>query len=352
MSTSYSPHFPIANLKFANALQSIPQSIPPIWFMRQAGRYHSHYRKLKEKYTFLELCKNPQLSAEVALGPILEFDFDVAILFSDLLFPLDALGMGLDYLPGPKLSHHLSQEKDVLSLRSLGDALPFLEFQKTALQLTRNILPKHVSLIGFIGGPWTLFTYAAIGKHEGNLSFAKTQTKLAEAFYEKILPLLKENLRIQMEGGAEIVMVFDTAAGDLDPISFQSLVIRPLQELCDLFPNRVGYYAKGTTHHQMQLLETVQGLAGFGIDHRFSLNKVFKEKRNTGFLQGNFDQSLLFLDRSQLNLALDQYLKPLKELSPVERRGWISGLGHGVLQHTPEDNVKFMIDKIRETFHD
>ena len=97
----------MTNQRFRKALQGEPQKIPPIWFMRQAGRYHRHYQSLRKVHSFKELCKNPKLAAQVALGPIEDFDFDVAILFSDILFPLEALGMGLEYNPGPRLSFRL-----------------------------------------------------------------------------------------------------------------------------------------------------------------------------------------------------------------------------------------------------
>ncbi len=342
--------FFIRNEKFSNALKQIPQSIPPIWFMRQAGRYHTHYRKLKEKYSFLELCKNPELAAEVALGPILEFDFDVSILFSDLLFPLEAMGFGLEYAPGPKLSFHIRNKTDILGLKNLEDALPHLMFQKKAMELTRERLPQNVSLIGFLGGPWTLFTYAASGKHEGNLSFPKSNPQLFHLFLEKMLPLLLENIKLQLEGGAEIIMILDTAAGDLNLANFFDYAIEPLKTFCEKYPGRIGYYSKGTSNDQHLLIEQVKGLAGYGLDHRYDLTKVLKSKKHKGFVQGNFDQSLLFLDKPELKKALDAYLQPLKLISKEERSGWVSGLGHGILQFTPEDNVKLMIDKIRETF--
>ena len=100
----------MSNKNFENALKRVNQSIPPIWFMRQAGRYHSHYQKLKEKYTFEQLCKTPELAAEVACGPIKEFDFDVAILFSDILFLLEGLGLGLKFNPGPIFSQYVNKE--------------------------------------------------------------------------------------------------------------------------------------------------------------------------------------------------------------------------------------------------
>jgi len=347
---SLAPTFTFANKKFENAINGTPQKTPPIWFMRQAGRYHSHYRKLKEKYTFLELCKEPELAAEVALGPVKEFGFDVSILFSDLLFPLEAMGMGLEYNPGPILSHQLSSEKDVQALNEVEDSLPHLVFQKKALQLTREILPKDVSLIGFLGGPWTLFTYATLGKHEGNLSRSKSNPYLIQMFYKKIVPLLKENLRLQLEGGAEMVMILDTAGGDLSPDWFADLVVPPVSELASTFPGRIGYYAKGSTLDHLHLLKPISGLGGIGVDHRFSIEVLLKQKVSPGFLQGNFDQSLLFLSKDDFKKTFQNYLEPIKKLSIEERKGWVSGLGHGILPSTPEENIKLMVEMIREEF--
>jgi uroporphyrinogen decarboxylase len=343
-------NFKIINPIFENAVKRIPQKTPPIWFMRQAGRYHSHYRKMKEKYSFLELCKNSDLAAEVALGPVAEFGFDVSILFSDLLFPLEAMGMGLEYSPGPILSHKIQSLDDVNRLRSVDDAITGIEFQKEAVQKTREILPSHVSLIGFLGGPWTLYTYASVGKHEGNMAFSKSNPTITDAFFTKLMPLLKENLRLQIEGGAEVVMILDTSGGDLSPALFQKYVAKPLVDLCSLYPGRVGYYARGSTADQLQLLRDIPGLAGVGVDHRFSMETVMKKKLSPGFIQGNFDQSLLFLDKAHFQTELMTYLEPIRQLSLEDRAGWVSGLGHGILPGTPESNVRTMIDTIREVF--
>src|SRR5436309_5438015 len=149
----------IGHARLHNALARRPQSTPPIWLMRQAGRYHKHYQALREKYSFMDLCKRPELAAEVALGPVLDFDFDAAILFSDLLFPLEALGMGLEYTDrGPQLGTQLDEDS-ILRLRSVADAWPHLQFQGDAMRATRERIPNDRSLIGFVGGPWTLFVY-------------------------------------------------------------------------------------------------------------------------------------------------------------------------------------------------
>src|ERR1700704_2563846 len=207
----------IGNPRFQNALARSPQSTPPVWLMRQAGRYHKHYQALRQKYSFMDLCKQPELAAEVALGPVLDFDFDAAILFSDLLFPLEALGMGLDYTDrGPQLGWHLD-EKTLPRLRSIEDALPHLLFQGEAMRATRERLPSDRSLIGFVGGPWTLFVYAVEGSHKGSLLKSKKLIRLFPRFCDTMVPLLARNIELQLERGAEVVMIFDTAAGELAP---------------------------------------------------------------------------------------------------------------------------------------
>ena len=148
----------IYNEKFKNALNHIPQKTPPIWFMRQAGRYHSHYQNLKKNYSFEELCKNPELASDTALGPINDFDFDVAILFSDILFPLEALGMSLKYDPGPIFKNYIDKN-NYHELISSEEAIKKMKFQEEALLSTRDSLPNNKSLIGFVGGPWTVLSY-------------------------------------------------------------------------------------------------------------------------------------------------------------------------------------------------
>jgi len=339
----------MSNEKFYNALNRIPQNCPPIWFMRQAGRYHKHYQNLRSKHSFIELCKNPKLAAEVALGPIEDFDFDVSIMFSDLLFPLEALGMGLEYSPGPKLNWHLN-ETNISKLLDPNLAAKDLEFQKEVLIETRRRLPAEKSLIGFVGGAWTLFTYAVEGGHNGNMIKSKSSLGLWGSFNEHLLPLLKQNIKWQLDGGAEIVIIFDTSAGTLSSDLFAELVVPTLQLLANEFPGKLGYYGKPlTTDHYALLQNDKLFLAGMGFDHRFSMSSAL-QLNNKGFSQGNFDQSLLFLDHDNFAKTLAKYLQPLSELSPEKRKGWVCGLGHGVLPQTPEENVHYFVKTLRSMF--
>ena len=208
----------MTNILFENALKRNIQKTPPIWFMRQAGRYHSHYRKLKEKYTFEELCKTPDLAAEVAFGPIQEFDYDIAILFSDILFILEGLGLELKFDPGPKFNSYINSE-NINDYNNIDRGIEHMQFQFEAIKITKEKLPNNKSLIGFVGGPWTLSKYAF-----GNNNSDLIDTKMNLKFISKILlPLLKKNIQLQLNAGAEVVMVFDSSLYDLDEINFHEI---------------------------------------------------------------------------------------------------------------------------------
>lgn len=342
----------MSNIYFKNALSGVEQDRPPVWFMRQAGRYHNHYQNLKKTYSFVELCKQPELAAQVALGPVQEFDFDVAILFSDILYPLEALGMGLDYNPGPQLDWHLDRS-NFKKLNSTPNAEEFMSFQKQAMLATRDILPKDKSLIGFVGGPWTLFTYAIEGSHKTRLKKVKENLFLFEEFAKIITPFLIENIQLQLEGGAEMVMIFDTAAGDLSPEIFQKLVQPQIEILFEAFPRTLGYYSQKTHFNTIKPLLNNNKAAGFGFDHSWHLKDVFDYKlqnQQNYFVQGNFDQTMLYLDFNDFKKVLEPYLNKIKKMPKSLRAGWVCGLGHGVLPETPEKNVKYFVERVREVF--
>lgn len=342
--------------KFKKALRRAEQNVPPIWFMRQAGRYHKHYQKIRARHEFIEMCKNPELAAEVTMGPIEDFDYDVAILFSDLLFPLEALGMGLRYEPGPKLDQALTLAS-MKKLKSVEEAVEGLKFQGDAMRIIRERLPQEKSLIGFVGGPWTLFTYAISPIDEKRPAFfannaiaAKSDLEFFAHFSELMLELLGENIHLQLEGGADVVMIFDPAAGDLSPSLFHHFVTPGIARLAKKFSGQVAYYSKETNiDHLGPHLLNLKDLAGIGVDHRQNLSELLV-RRTTGFVQGNFDQALLFAEPSVLKKRLLEYLVPFKNMEPKARAGWVCGLGHGVLPQTPEDNVRLFIDVVREEF--
>jgi uroporphyrinogen decarboxylase len=335
---------------FTRVLAGDAPAAPPVWMMRQAGRYQQSYQALRRQHSFETLCREAELAAEVTLAPIREFDFDAAILFSDLLFPLEALGFGLSYDAGPpKLDQQLSLEL-CDRFRPTAEAASRLTFQRDAMAAARALLPPEKALLGFVGGPWTLFVYAMEGTHAGPLARSKTAEDLYAAFARHIVPLLIDNIRLQFDGGADLVMVLDTAAGELPPAMFHRLTAPHLAQLADAFPGRLGYYGKGLHPAHVADRAWMSRWAGVGYDARWEMSHVLTRPYRTGFAQGNFDPALLTADAPVFRRALDEFLSPMAALSPSERRGWICGLGHGVLPGTPERNVRAFVDTVRERF--
>jgi len=347
---------------FRRALAGEPSRVPPIWLMRQAGRYHTHYQVLRAVHSFDTICRTPELAAQVALGPIEDFDFDAAILFSDLLYPLDALGLRVSYDRGrPAVDGPLTFERLEL-FRSMEEALSRLAFQRDAVCLTRARLSSCKGLIGFIGGPWTLFVYAVEGSHAGPLSRAREAVALYNGFAARIVPLLIESVRQQLQAGADIVMMFDTAAGALPPDVYSGDVARDVRAIATAHPGRVGYYARdfSDAHQAAAGFDTIP-LAGVGLDmHRDlagalrnanrSLPAVAPSAKVGGFIHGNMDPPALLRTGASLEQALERFVAPLRALGAETRRGWMCGLGHGVLPGTPEDSVRRFVTFIRETF--
>jgi len=319
--------------------------------MRQAGRYQKTYRSLRETYKFEQLCKEPELSAKVGFNAVDEFDFDLCILFSDILFPLEALGMGLKYDPAPILDWHLDTKSDFKKFIRPDEAIEALSFQKDCIKATREALRKDKSLIGFVGGFWTLFGYAVEGSHKGHMIEAKKRRELFTTFTnEYMYPLIEMNVQMQLDAGAELVMVFDTALGEVDPVFYKEQIYPFIKKLTNKFNNKLGYYTKGTTQDYFDQSFYELPLLGVGWDHRWSLPRILEENAYKGFKQGNFDQALLHQDLSSLKVSLKSYLSSFDNLSLEQLTGLVMGLGHGVLPKTPEDNVKYFVNEVRNYF--
>jgi uroporphyrinogen decarboxylase len=337
------------------ALQRRNTGRPPVWMMRQAGRYHSHYQSLKRYNDFISLCKQPQLAAETAMGPVHDFNFDAAILFSDLLFPLEAMGMGLRYDPGPKLDFHVQSLADVTRLVGGAERAGFMQFQADAVKLTRARLRADKGLIGFVGGPFTLYVYAAAGSHESAQAAVPGLTNgVYEAFNAKLLDLLAANMALQSRAGAEVVALFDTAAGEIDAGTYGKHVVPVLADVLARFrkldaTTPVTYYSRGTGPAYWDQLKGLP-FQCLGIDWRHDIGAVLAQYGDTWAVQGNVDPEWLHLPADQLEQQLQEYFARLKALPAALRRGWICGLGHGILQRTPEANVRRFVTLQREIF--
>ena len=329
---------------------------PPVWFMRQAGRYHRHYQALRARHEFIALCKQPALAVEVTMGPIDDFGFDAAILFSDLLFPLEAMGMGLRYEPGPKLDWSLSSSADLPRLHGGLPALAQLEFQAEAIRMLRPRLGAERALIGFVGAPFTLYAYAVAGSHQG---FARQgllglEDGLYAGFCERLIELLAGNMVLQAQAGADCVAVFDTAAGALEPEQFARHVVLPLTQLVARFRQSCPrtpliYYSRDTGPDHWRAL-AVLDIQCLGIDWRHDLADTLRAQTPRWCLQGNLDPDWLLLPAAELERRVRAVFAKVALLPAAARAAWVCGLGHGVQQQTPESNVRLVLKVQREMF--
>lgn len=328
----------------------------PVWFMRQAGRYHSHYQSIKKDSDFMSMCKNPLLACEITMGPIHDFNFDAAILFSDLLFPLEQLGLGLSYKSGPPtLDFRLESLSDLKKCKITTPAREFFNFQKEASQLIRAELNKSKTLLGFVGAPFTLYTYAVEGAHSGNL----TSSKLGfydgrfQGFLELLIPELLAEMNLQAEGGCDAICLFDTAVGELTLPDFKEFVLPAIKKVTAEFKKvhptkKIVYYSKLTHLNYLQVIED-KNIDVLGIDWRMSLLDALKVLGSDYMIQGNIDPSYLHYDWPILEKKLEQFFGNIADRG-VPLNKWICGLGHGVLQLTPEANVKKTVQYIHEHF--
>lgn len=325
----------------------------PVWFMRQAGRYHSHYQEIKKNSDFMTMCKNPELACQVTLGPIEDFKFNAAILFSDLLFPLEQLGMGLSYHSGPPtLEWHLHSPNDLKKLTLTHSGEEFFKFQGQACKLLREKLPKDVTLLGFVGAPFTLYTYAVEGSHSGNLVSAKKGLfdGRFEGFCNILIPQLLKEMLIQAENGASAVALFDTAAGELCVSDYKEFIVPKISALLREFKSKsphtkVIYYSKHTQAGFIKALD-LSDIDVIGVDWRCDLVEIQKLLPANKFIQGNLDPAWLHLPWEILEKKANDYYQDLKERG-LDFKRLVAGLGHGVLIQTPEANVRNLVQLIQ-----
>lgn len=328
----------------------------PVWYMRQAGRYHDHYQNIRKSNSFYDVCKNPELALKTTMGPIDDFGFDAAILFSDLLFPLEHIGLGLSYDSGkPTLARFLKSIDDVKRINPSVDAKEFYNFQSEACSLIRNKLDKDKNLLGFVGAPFTLFAYSVYGTHMGSLVEAKTglYDERFKVFCEKIIPGILVEMELQAEGGADTVVIFDTAVGELTLSDFRDHIVPVLKMITKTFKakfpdKKVIYFSKFTSLNHLRLIED-DNIDVLGVDYRHNIKEVLDTLGNDYMIQGNFDPCWLHLPWETLETKLNLFYKNVQE-SKISLDRWICGLGHGVLPKTPQDNVRKSVEYIKNNF--
>jgi len=320
----------------------------PIWLMRQAGRYLKEYRALRKKHSFLEMCKNPELAAQVTLQPIEKFKLDAAIIFSDILIPLEPMGVEFEFAKGEGLvfRHPLRERKDVERLRVF-DPEEEISFLMKAIRIVRKELEGRVPLIGFSGAPFTLASYVIEGGHSKNYALTKSlmyqDHPTWDALMEKLSEVLIRYVDAQIRSGVQALQMFDSWAGCLSPGDYEEYVLPYSRKVMDGVSKSVPLIHFATANST--LLELMKRAGGdvIGVDWRVDIGEAWARLAYDVAIQGNLDPVILLG-------PVDLIEKNLKKIlaRAGDRPGHIFNLGHGILPNTPPDHVAVLVDMVHE----
>ena len=330
---------------FLAACHRRPVPHTPVWIMRQAGRYLPEYRRIREDVDFLTLTKTPELAAEVTLQPIRRFGMDAAILFSDIMTPIEGMGLELDFDPGPVIATPVRSSADVDRL-VVPEPREHVPFVMETIRILRRELPASAPLIGFAGAPFTVFCYAVQGGGSKTFNEAKafmySEPAAATSLLEKLADTMALYLEAQAEAGAQALMIFDSWAGILGPEAYREFALpavqrviarlKPLGVPIIYFPNQ------GAT-----LLSAARecGADVIGVDWRTPLSQARAVLGPELAVQGNLDPAALFAPRDELGRQIDRVIR---DAGPEP--GHIFNLGHGIERTTDPDAVAFLVDRV------
>ncbi len=326
--------------------QSTPYT--PIWLMRQAGRYMKEYRALRKKFSFLEMCKNPEVAAQVTLQPIEKFKFDAAIIFSDILIPLEPMGVKFEFSKGegPVFHHPIREMKDVERLKIIDpeEETPFL---LETIRIVRKELEGKVPLIGFSGAPFTLASYIIEGGPSRNYVLTKGMMYQAPQTWnllmKKLSEVLSRYLKAQIQAGVQTIQMFDSWVGCLSPEDYEEFVLPYSKKVLSSLNKSVPVIHFGTS--TAALLPWMKRAGGdvIGVDWRINLDEAWARMGYDVGIQGNLDPVVLF---GPMNLIRKEVRRILKQAEG--RPGHIFNLGHGLLPNTPVENVAALVDMVHE----
>ena len=329
------------------ALRKEKTERPPVWMMRQAGRYLPDYIKLRDKYDFFTRVQTPELATEITLQPVYQVGVDAAIIFSDILVIPQAMGLEVQLVEnkGPFLPKTIVTQKDIEELVT-DNVDENLGYVMNALSLTKKELNGRVPLIGFAGAPWTILCYMIEGKGSKTWDkakqFAYTQPHLAHQLLQKITNITIQYLKAQAKAGADTVQVFDSWAGSLSPEDFKIFAQPYLLQIADALKDDVPVilFPKGTWYALKDLSES--SAAGIGLDWCVSPRQARELTGNKITLQGNFDPARLLAPVPQIK-------KWVKEMiDGFGTQNYIANLGHGIMPNVPVDHAKAFVEAVKE----
>jgi uroporphyrinogen decarboxylase len=334
------------NRRFLRACRGLPVDATPVWFMRQAGRYMPEYRELRKKHSILQLAKSPALACEVTLQPVNALPIDAAILFADILLPVETLGLKLTFNPGPSISNPARTDRDVARL-SDGTAAADLGYVYDAVRLIRRELNGKVPLIGFAGAPYTIASYMVEGGPSDHYKIVKAmmtdRPELWDKLMRKVRRVTAEYLKAQVAAGAQAVQLFDSWIGALTPEQYRRHV-KPHSAwvLAEVAKTGVPAISFGTGTNGF--LEEFASAGGdvIGVDWRIDLD-IARKRLGKKPVQGNLDPILLFSSKKTIRAAVKDIVA-----RNGKRHGHIFNLGHGILPGTPVENVEYTARCVHE----
>lgn len=335
---------------FIRACFREPVERTPVWLMRQAGRYMAEYHEFREKYTFLEMCKKPKVAAEITLQPVRALGVDAAILFSDILVPVEAMGMKVDFMEnlGPKLHKPVRTPEDVeaLEIPEPEEKMPFV---LEAIKLIKEKLSGELPLIGFSGAPFTLASYMIEGGGSRDFRYTKemmfSQPETFAFLMKKIGRTVVKYLNAQIKAGVDAIQIFDSWVGCLAPEDYSEHVINHTSEIISGLNGKGEVPVIQFVNQASTFLELASKAGGdvIGIDWRITLDEAWEKIGYDKSIQGNLDPVVLFAPQYMIESKVRGILE-----QAGGRDGHIFNLGHGVHRDTPVENVKIMVKTVKE----
>ena len=335
------------NDRFLKACRRQETDRPPVWFMRQAGRYQEEYRAIRKRHSLVEICKIPEVCAEVTLLPIEQFGFDAAIVFSDIMIPLEPMGIDFEYKPGvgPIIHNPIQSKADVEKLKDL-DLGKDLQYTGESLGILKREL--NVPCLGFVGAPFTLASYMLEGGPSKSYiqlkSFMYTQTEAWHMLMDKLANSMANYLLFQVESGAMAVQIFDSWVGILNVEDYREYVRPHMEKMIANIKAKTEVPVVHFGTNSQHLLQDMKACGSdvVGIDWKTDMAAAWESMNYEVAVQGNLDPTLLFADWE----LIEKRAKALLDSIP-NKPGFIFNLGHGILPKTPEENVRRLVNLVR-----
>ncbi|GGG39671.1 uroporphyrinogen decarboxylase [Croceivirga lutea] len=337
----------IKNDLFLRALKGETVTRPPVWMMRQAGRYLPEFMELKNKYDFFTRCQTPELASEITVQPIRRYGMDAAILFSDILVIPQAMNIDVEMKPnfGPYLPNPIRNEADLANV-IVPDIQDSLGYVLDAIKMTKEKLNNEIPLIGFAGSPWTILCYCVQGQGSKNFDLAKglcfSDPKTAHALLQKITDTTIAYLKEKVKAGCNAIQVFDSWGGMLSPVDYQEFSMQYMQQIVDALKDEIPVilFGKGCWFALNDMAKS--GASALGVDWTCSPKNARYLSGGQITLQGNFDPSRLLSPPA----AIKKMVKQMIDEFGKDR--YIVNLGHGILPNIPIENAGAFIEAVKE----